>query len=188
MTDHERELKEARAYHDNLREQVAKLQGRLSEASVNFRNLSAESRSLALYGGRKFTEKNECITFLEGQLRDAHQQLFIYGKHHPDCSAVPCSCGLHVALEELKTATNIKKRVVPHATPCPIHECAACGAGFVGPGASAEKIEALTKLLRAATTMAEFGDINADMEDDGIGWKQWYLDTIALIGPEASDG
>lgn len=40
-----------------------------------------------------------------------------------------------------------------------------------------ERINSLLKLLSDAKTMAEFGDINEDMEDDGIGWKQWYLDT-----------
>lgn len=40
-----------------------------------------------------------------------------------------------------------------------------------------ERINSLLKLLSDAKTMAEFGDINEDMEEDGIGWKQWYLDT-----------
>lgn len=39
----------------------------------------------------------------------------------------------------------------------------------------------LLTLLAKAKEMAEFGDINADMEDDGIGWKQWYRDTCAAI-------
>lgn len=48
--------------------------------------------------------------------------------------------------------------------------------------------EKLEKLLRAAMTMAEFGDINEDMDDDGIGWKQWYLDTSAILGPQSDGG
>lgn len=36
------------------------------------------------------------------------------------------------------------------------------------------------RLLAEAKRMAEFGDINADMEDDGIGWRQWYLEVAAL--------
>lgn len=43
--------------------------------------------------------------------------------------------------------------------------------------------EKLEKLLAEARRMAEFGDINADMEDDGIGWKQWYLDVGAVLPP-----
>lgn len=39
----------------------------------------------------------------------------------------------------------------------------------------------LARLLRQAKEMAEFGDINADMEDDGVGWKQWYIDTAAAL-------
>ena len=45
----------------------------------------------------------------------------------------------------------------------------------------------LVRLLADAKRMAEFGDINEDMEDDGIGWKQWYLDvTAALEGKSAT--
>lgn len=39
----------------------------------------------------------------------------------------------------------------------------------------------LLRLLADAKRMAEFGDINEDMEDDGIGWKQWYLDASAAL-------
>lgn len=45
----------------------------------------------------------------------------------------------------------------------------------------AAETEEFLRLLTDAKRMAEFGDINADMEDDGVGWKQWYLDvTVAL--------
>jgi hypothetical protein len=44
------------------------------------------------------------------------------------------------------------------------------------------RISDLEKLLADAKRMAEFGDINADMEDDGIGWKQWYQDVSAILG------
>lgn len=44
-----------------------------------------------------------------------------------------------------------------------------------------ERISVLETLLADAKRMAEFGDINADMEDDGIGWKQWYLDVSAAL-------
>lgn len=45
------------------------------------------------------------------------------------------------------------------------------------------------KLLADAKRMAEFGDINAYMEDDGIGWKQWYLDVSAILPPDSpADG
>jgi hypothetical protein len=37
------------------------------------------------------------------------------------------------------------------------------------------------KLLAEAKRMAEFGDINEDMEDDGVGWKQWYLDVTQVL-------
>lgn len=47
------------------------------------------------------------------------------------------------------------------------------------------RISQLEKLLHDAKRMAEFGDINEDMEDDGVGWKQWYLDvTEALHGTD----
>ena len=36
-------------------------------------------------------------------------------------------------------------------------------------------------LLAEAKRMAEFGDINEDMEDDGVGWKQWYLDVTQVL-------
>lgn len=39
----------------------------------------------------------------------------------------------------------------------------------------------LLKLLAEAKCMAEFGDINADMEDDGVGWKGWYIQTRAVL-------
>lgn len=45
------------------------------------------------------------------------------------------------------------------------------------------RIVVLERLLIDARRMAEFGDINEDMEDDGIGWKQWYVDSgVALWG------
>ncbi len=44
-----------------------------------------------------------------------------------------------------------------------------------------EDYERLEKLLFDAKRMAEFGDINEDMDDDGIGWKQWYLDVKAIL-------
>lgn len=47
------------------------------------------------------------------------------------------------------------------------------------------KAEKLAELLQQAVTMAEFGDINADMEDDGIGWKQWYRDVSAILGRQS---
>lgn len=43
----------------------------------------------------------------------------------------------------------------------------------------------LLRLLTEAKSMAEFGDINADMEDDGIGWKQWYQDVSAILRSQA---
>lgn len=46
--------------------------------------------------------------------------------------------------------------------------------------------EKLEKLLADAKRMAEFGDINADMEDDGIGWKEWYLEVNALLPAEVT--
>lgn len=47
-----------------------------------------------------------------------------------------------------------------------------------------ERIDSLVKLLGDAKRMAEFGDINEDMEDDGVGWKQWYIDTARELGRE----
>lgn len=47
--------------------------------------------------------------------------------------------------------------------------------------------EQLEKLLADAKRMAEFGDINASMDDDGIGWKQWYLDVSAVLPPVDGD-
>lgn len=41
----------------------------------------------------------------------------------------------------------------------------------------------MRRLLSNAIGMAEFGDINADMEDDGIGWKEWYVDTRKVLAP-----
>lgn len=39
----------------------------------------------------------------------------------------------------------------------------------------------LLKLLADAKRMAEFGDINEDMEDDGVGWKEWYREVSAVL-------
>jgi hypothetical protein len=50
-----------------------------------------------------------------------------------------------------------------------------------------ECVEPYSTLLADAKRMAEFGDINADMEDDGVGWKQWYADTSNLLAvPDGS--
>ena len=51
------------------------------------------------------------------------------------------------------------------------------------------RVADLEGLLFDAKRMAEFGDINEDMEDDGIGWKQWYTDVTAIgIGSTSSGG
>lgn len=39
----------------------------------------------------------------------------------------------------------------------------------------------LLGLLVEAKGMAEFGDINENMDDDGVGWKQWYLDVSKAL-------
>lgn len=41
--------------------------------------------------------------------------------------------------------------------------------------------ETLLRLLSDAKRMAEFGDINEDMEDDGVGWKAWYKEVSAVL-------
>lgn len=47
--------------------------------------------------------------------------------------------------------------------------------------------ETLLRLLTEAKRMAEFGDINEDMEDDGVGWKAWYKEVSAVL-KEANHG
>lgn len=49
------------------------------------------------------------------------------------------------------------------------------------------RIQELEALLQRAKSMAEFGDINAEMEDDGIGWKQWYADVTAALESHKMD-
>jgi hypothetical protein len=46
----------------------------------------------------------------------------------------------------------------------------------------------LLRLLAEAKNMAEFGDINADMEDDGVGWKQWYIEAREVLRENARGG
>lgn len=41
--------------------------------------------------------------------------------------------------------------------------------------------ETLLRLLSDAKRMAEFGDINEDMDDDGVGWKAWYKEVSAVL-------
>jgi hypothetical protein len=39
-----------------------------------------------------------------------------------------------------------------------------------------ERYAEACRLLREAQNMGEIGDINPDMEDDGLGWRQWAID------------
>lgn len=167
--DHERELKEAKAYHVKLREDLAALQERFNEQHRMSRSIRAEAKSLAHFGARKFNEKNDRIKQLEDLLRESQNRISNDWISRRDAAL---SGGMPI----------------DRAAPCHIHECAQCGLALLGPDAANDRVTALTKLLRAAVNMGEIGDINADMEDDGLGWKQWYLDTMALLGPEASDG
>lgn len=48
------------------------------------------------------------------------------------------------------------------------------------------RVSDLEKLLADAKRMAEFGDINEDMEDDGIGWKQWYVDVSEILASQSA--
>jgi len=47
----------------------------------------------------------------------------------------------------------------------------------------AARYDAVVALLAEAKRMAEFGDINADMADDGIGWKAWYIQVSRVLLP-----
>ena len=49
------------------------------------------------------------------------------------------------------------------------------------------EIARLRGLLADAKRMAEFGDINETMDDDGIGWKQWYLDVRAALAESVKE-
>jgi hypothetical protein len=43
------------------------------------------------------------------------------------------------------------------------------------------RLDRAEKLLIDAERLARFGDVHPDMDDDGIGWKDWCLDVREFL-------
>lgn len=149
MTDHEQELRSARAYHDNLRQQLAELQERFNEQHRFSRSVRAEAKSLAHYGARKFNEKNDRIKQLEGLLRESQERISTDW----------------IARRDAALAGGAPSEPL---IPCQIHECAACGLSFVSGDTMLQITRAMHDTIheRFRQVMAEGWTLEHDDEHD----------------------